>query len=135
MSSKVVVLLLAAAPVLADSPLPIDDGERIPVMTTVPEYPKEAVFDRIEGQVEVCFNVDREGRPMRIAVRSSTHRIFEKPSMQAVRESSYEPLHDGVALSGIKTCRTFRFFLDPVAIEDPTAVDDLVDSEAVGESR
>lgn len=96
-----------------------DSGERQPLQTVVPIYPKRARRDRLEGEVEVCFNVDRDGRTSRVTVRKSTHRIFEKPSTLAIRASSYRPLREGKKLSGIKTCRTFRFLLTPVAIEKP----------------
>jgi hypothetical protein len=46
-------------------------------------------------------------------VRKSTHRVFEKPSIRAVRASTYEPLPEGVELPVIKACRTFRFTLQP----------------------
>ncbi len=95
-------------------------AERVPLHTVVPVYPKRALQDRLQGDVEVCFDVDREGRTSRIAVRRSSHRIFEKPAIQAVRTSSYKPLATEEVMSGIKTCRTFRFRLDPVAIEDPS---------------
>ena len=99
---------------------PLDPaGDRVPLQTVVPIYPEKALRDRIQGEVEVCFNVDREGRTSRIAVRRSSHRMFEKPAILAVRASSYKPLEAHVVLTGIKTCRTFRFRLDPVAIEDP----------------
>lgn len=96
-----------------------DTGNRMPLLTVVPVYPERALADRIEGEVQVCFNVDREGRTSRIAVRRSSNRLFEKPAMRAIRGSSYAPLPQGEELSGIKTCRTFRFLLDPVAIEVP----------------
>ena len=96
-----------------------DSGERQPLQTVVPIYPKRARRDRLEGEVEVCFNVDRDGRTSRVAVRKSTHRVFEKPSTLAIRASSYRPLREGKKLSGIKTCRTFHFLLTPVAIEKP----------------
>ena len=96
-----------------------DTGNRMPLRTVVPVYPERALADRIEGEVQVCFNVDREGRTSRIAVRRSSNRLFEKPAMLAIRGSTYAPLPQGEILSGIKTCRTFRFLLDPVAIEVP----------------
>jgi TonB family protein len=99
-----------------------DSGDRKPLQTMVPVYPQRALEDRIQGEVEVCFNIDREGRTSRIAVRHSSNRIFEKPALLAVRASSYTPLPAGKPLSGIKTCRTFRFLLDPVAITDPSEV-------------
>jgi TonB family protein len=96
-----------------------DTGDRMPLQTMVPVYPERALADRIEGEVQVCFNVDHEGRTSRIAVRRSSNRLFEKPAMLAIRGSTYAPLSKGEELSGIKTCRTFRFLLDPVAIEVP----------------
>jgi len=96
------------------------DDERIPVRTVVPAYPELAQRERVEGDVQVCFNVDRDGRVRRPRVRTSTDRIFEKPAIRAARESSYKPLPEGERPSGIKTCRTFRFRLSPVAIEKPS---------------
>jgi TonB family protein len=94
-------------------------GDRKPLQTIVPVYPERALTDRVQGDVQVCFNIDREGRTSRVSVRESSHRMFEKPSVLAVRASSYVPLAENKILSGIKTCRIFRFRLDPVAIEDP----------------
>ena len=91
------------------------DGDRIPVNTVAPVYPAVARRDRVQGDVEVCFNVDREGRPFRIAVRTSTNRVFEKPSIRAVRASRYQPIADDAEVPVIKTCRTFRFRLESVA--------------------
>ena len=96
-----------------------DSTDRKPLQTMVPTYPEKARRERLTGEVEVCFNVDREGRTSRVAVRRSSHRVFEKPAILAVRSSTYQPLPDGRKLSGIKTCRTFRFQLTPVAIEQP----------------
>ena len=95
--------------------------ERIPSQTIVPKYPHKARRDRIEGEVEVCFEIDRKGRPRRIAVRNSTNRAFEKPSTKAVRASSFRPLEEGEDLQSIKSCRTFIFSLEPVEkeIESP----------------
>jgi len=86
---------------------------RIPLQTVAPEYPRKARRDRVEAQVEVCFEINREGRPRRIAVRNSTNRAFEKPSIKAVRASSFRPLNDDEELQSIKSCRTFIFSLEP----------------------
>ncbi len=133
-SSKICVLtmLLAAVTVLAEDDAYVahvrnDASERRPLQTMVPIYPERALRDRIQGEVEVCFDVDREGRVSRVAVRHSSNRLFEKPAMLAVRASSYMPVSEHKVLSGIKTCRTFRFLLDPVAIEDPGEA--LIDAE------
>jgi TonB family protein len=94
-----------------------DGGQRIPVNTVAPAYPASAQRERIEGDVQVCFNVDREGRPYRIAVRSSSNRVFEKPSIRAIRDSRYQPIPQGESVPAIKTCRTFRFRLEPAATD------------------
>jgi protein TonB len=88
--------------------------ERIPLQTLAPQYPPLARQMRLEGEVTVCFNVDRDGKPHRVKVRSSTNRIFEKAAKKAVRGSSYQPLKKDQEETGIKSCRTFRFSLPPV---------------------
>lgn len=94
------------------------DTDRMPLQTIVPDYPEIARRDRIEGNVQVCFNISRRGYARRIAVRHSTHRVFEKPAMKAVRKSTWQPLGSDVQISGIKACRTFRFSLVPVSQND-----------------
>ena len=123
-SCQLLVLLFCAASAAAEDDTDITHlldpgGDRVPLQTMAPVYPERAIRERLQGDVEVCFHVDRDGRTSRIAVRNSSNRIFEKPAIQAVRASSYEPLDENEALSNVKTCRIFRFRLDPVAIEDP----------------
>ena len=89
-------------------------SQRLPMNTVAPVYPSVARRDRVEGDVQVCFNVDREGRPYRIAVRSSTNRVFERPAIRAVRASRYYAIPDDEEVPGIKTCRTFRFRLESI---------------------
>jgi TonB family protein len=115
------LLLLALLPTMAlatDDPvikhLADQSNERVPTSTVAPAYPELARRDRVEGDVQVCFNVDRKGRPYRIAVRRSTNRIFEKPSIRAVRTSRYAPVPDENEVPAIKTCRTFQFRLESV---------------------
>lgn len=109
-----IVLLAASATAEQPRVTHLDDGshERVPVNTVAPAYPAIARRDRIEGDVQVCFNVDRQGRPYRIAVRKSSNRVFEKPAIRAVRASRYQPLPKGQDVPSIKTCRTFRFRLE-----------------------
>jgi len=90
---------------------------RIPSHTVAPEYPREARRDRVEGEVQVCFEVDRKGRTRRIAVRTSTHRAFEKPSIKAVRASTFWPVGKDEPLPVMKSCRTFIFSLEPLEAE------------------
>jgi TonB family protein len=114
--------LLVAALLLAGMAV-ADDGERKPVKTVVPVYPEKARSQRVEGDVQVCFVVDRQGRVHRARVRTSTNRVFEKPAIRAARASAYEPVPDDEPVPAIKTCRTFRFRLNPVAVERPGAAE------------
>ena len=114
-----IVLLFNPTKAIGDeSPVIKDDIDRVPVYTVMPDYPPVARRDRIEGEVQVCFEISRSGKTRRIAVRRSTNRLFEKAAIRAVRASTYVPLSKDAALSGIKACRTFRFTLEPV---DPPA--------------
>lgn len=90
------------------------DTKRLPVHTVAPKYPRKARRDRIEGEVQVCFDVDRKGRTRRIAVRHSTNRAFESPSIRAVRASTFRPLKKDQPLQVVKSCRIFQFSLQPV---------------------
>ena len=117
-TSSLVVLVTVMLGTMAsgnDSVEKIDsDTNRVPLVTIVPEYPADARRDRIQGEVQVCFTITSDGYPRRIAVRSSSTRLFEKPAMIAVRKSTWVRLDDDEEMSGIKACRTFRFSLVPV---------------------
>lgn len=91
--------------------------ERTPVITEFPRYPYVARRDRIEGEVTVCFTVNRRGEVVRPSIRKSSHRVFRRPALKAIRRSTFEPLTPDDELTGIKTCRTYRFRLDPVVAD------------------
>lgn len=93
-------------------------SDRAPTVTAVPQYPRIARRDRIEGEATVCYLIDAKGRIVRPSVRRSSHRMFSKTALRAIKQSSYEPLKPDQEMSRVKTCRTFRFLLDPVAIEE-----------------
>lgn len=93
-------------------------SDRTPSVTAAPQYPELARRDRIEGEATVCYTIDRDGAIHRPAVRKSSDKMFARPALKAIRQSSYEPLKPGQKLSVVKTCRTFRFLLTPVAIEE-----------------
>ncbi len=90
--------------------------ERNPAITAFPKYPSIARRDRMEGETTVCFTVNARGQIIRPGVRSSSHKIFEKPALEAIRASTFEPLKPGQTKSLLKTCRIFRFRLDPVSV-------------------
>jgi hypothetical protein len=44
--------------------------------------------------------------------------MFAKPALKAIKKSSYEPLRSDQEATVARSCRTFRFLLKPVAIEE-----------------
>lgn len=56
-----------------------------------PDYPFAAVKEGTEGQVVVEFVVDETGRVSNPFVVSSTHEVFEQPSLRAVLKWRFEP--------------------------------------------
>ncbi len=85
--------------------------------TVVPVYPEKARLARVEGEVEVCFHIRRDGTTKSVAVRRSSNRVFEGPARDAVKASTFVPLKPDVKVPDIKNCRTFRFTLERVAVE------------------
>ena len=111
----VIALLAIACGARGEEVEPVDtDYDRIPMITVMPEYPDKARRERVEGEVQVCFDISREGFPRRVALRRSTHRYFEKPARDAVRRSTWQPIPHPQTVPNIKACRTFRFKLVPV---------------------
>lgn len=115
-----VVLLPLALPALADRESLkirhfIDTAtDRVPAVTAFPKYPSIARRDRIEGEATVCFKVRTDGRISRPVVTYATHKIFSKPALRAIKKSTFEPLAPGQILARARTCRTYRFRLDPI---------------------
>ena len=92
--------------------------DRIPLLTAFPTYPSIARRDRIEGHATVCFKITQDGRITRASLKEASHRIFRRPSIRAIKKSSFEPLGPGQVLATAKTCRTYRFRLSPVLAEN-----------------
>lgn len=92
---------------------------RQPLVTPFPRYPEIARRDRIEGEATVCFTLDKRGHVKRPTIESYTHRIFRRPVLRAIKKSTFEPLQPGQVVAREKSCRTYRFKLDPV-IENKT---------------
>jgi TonB family protein len=92
--------------------------DRQPERTAFPKYPSIARRDRIEGEATVCFDINSRGEVKRASVKTYTHKIFKKPALRAIRKSSFEALLPGQTLARTKTCRTYRFRLDPILAEE-----------------
>jgi len=88
--------------------------DRTPALTAFPRYPSIARRDRIEGEATVCFKIRADGKISRPVVTDRTHKIFAKPALRAIKKSTFEPLGPGQILATARTCRIYRFRLDPV---------------------
>jgi TonB family protein len=95
--------------------------DRVPALTAFPTYPSVARRDRIEGEAIVCFKIKTNGKISRASVRESTHKIFSRPSLRAIKKSTFEPLGPGQIQASAKTCRTYRFRLDPIVVDVESA--------------
>jgi len=87
---------------------------RTPAITAFPSYPRIARRDRIEGHAVVCFKITFDGRIRSIRVKNYTNRIFRRPAIRAIKASSFEPLRPHETFSTVRSCRTYRFRLEPV---------------------
>jgi TonB family protein len=91
-------------------------NDRTPLITAFPGYPRIARRDRIEGNAIVCFKIGLDGVIRSIRVKSYSDRIFRRPVIRAIKASSFEPLLPHEIYSTSRTCRTYRFRLEPVVL-------------------
>lgn len=76
----------------------ISEVDRIPrpIFRVAPVFPYEMKQAGISGSVQLLFVCGADGKVKRISVRSSSHREFEQPAMQAIRGWRFEPgMKDG----------------------------------------
>jgi TonB family protein len=110
-------------------------NDRTPLITAFPSYPRIARRDRIQGNTVVCFKIDIDGRIHSIRVKSYTDRIFRRPALRAIKASSFESLQPHEIYSTARTCRTYRFRLEPeVAIAENLSEDGACFARANGRS-
>ena len=90
------------------------DGELLPIVTVAPSYPPAAAERGLEGYVVVTYTVTQTGSVRDVVVTESTHRLFEKPAVEAAYKYKYRPrVVDGqpVVVHGVS--QRVRFGLDP----------------------
>ena len=92
--------------------------DRVPLLTAFPTYPSIARRDRIQGEATVCFMIKADGRIIRAKLKETTHRIFRKPALRAIKKSTFEPLGPNQVLAMARTCRTYRFRLEPILVDN-----------------
>ncbi len=76
----------------------VSELDRVPtaVSRPPPVYPYSMRRNRISGSVTLLFVIDETGRVRDARVEDSTHREFERPALDAVRQWRFEPgVRDG----------------------------------------
>lgn len=76
-----------------------------------PLYPQSLVGSKVEGQVELIFDVDPRGYAQNVKVLSSSNPAFDKESIASVQTWRYLPkMKNGMAVvdSGVKVTLTFK---------------------------
>lgn len=77
-----------------------------------PVYPTRALEQGVTGQVVVCFSVDELGLVDDVNVLDSSNKIFNQPTIDAVRGSLFTAAKiDGESVSSI-ACRVFKYWYD-----------------------
>lgn len=90
-------LALAKKTVSKPAALPGDRPEPILTNDIVPVYPKQALNNEWEGQVEVSVEVDATGKPIRVSVISSSgHPILDQAFVRTIQELyTFKPKREG----------------------------------------
>lgn len=86
------------------------NGPLVNVFKVQPTYPLPAVRRELEGYATVQFDVTEAGTVSNVVVIESTHRLFEKPAIEAAYRFRYKPqVVDGVPQITRGLLYRFRF--------------------------
>lgn len=95
------------------APTGIPDGAALAMVRVMPTYPIGAINQGIEGHVDVEFTISALGTVVDPVVVDSTHRIFERPALEAASKFKYRPrVIDGAAVAVTGVRYRFVFELD-----------------------
>ncbi len=68
-----------------------NDGALVSMVKGQPNYPMRAITQDLEGFVVVMYDVNEMGVVENVVVIQSSHKIFEKPSIDAAKRFRYKP--------------------------------------------
>jgi TonB family protein len=91
--------------------IPIDHSARLLPPLRLPRYPRDAVFQRAEGEVVVQFVVGAQGAVVNgtILVLSATDRAFIDPVIDVLQEYRFQPASSGGCVIPILVQQPFKF--------------------------
>lgn len=81
-------------PVICEPPVPASSARRVPpklIKREEPEYPYALRRFRLEGRVQIEFEVDTAGRVQNPVISQSNNPAFDEPAIEALRASKFEP--------------------------------------------
>jgi hypothetical protein len=85
----------------------------LPLVTSTPRYPIEAIRAARQGRVVTCFLVDAAGSITDPEIIELSHESFREPVLTALTRSRYEPRQSGSEPR--PSCRSYTFTLDRLA--------------------
>lgn len=84
---------------IGDGSVFIADGEYLPIVRVMPQYPARAAEKGLEGYVIVEFSVTPVGSTVNVIVIESSNRLFERNAVRAAERFKYKPrVVDGEAV-------------------------------------
>lgn len=69
----------------------LSDRDPLPLVRVEPQYPPQARQRKLEGWVQVRFTISTGGAVEGAQVVRSSHKVFERPALQAVAKWKYQP--------------------------------------------
>lgn len=89
------------------------DGDVMPIVKIMPQYPAAALRRELEGYVVVTFTVTRTGTVADVEVEESSAPIFERAAIDAAYKFRYRPrVINGEAVEVFGVRNRFSFELD-----------------------
>jgi hypothetical protein len=90
----------------------------LPLVTSTPRYPIQAIREARQGRVVTCFLVDAAGSITNPEIIELSHEVFREPVIVALSRSRYEPRRSGS--DPRPSCRSYTFNLDELAQHEIT---------------
>jgi len=91
----------------------LTDGDLLLMVAVAPSYPMTGITQQLEGHVVVEYTVTRHGTVSGAIVVESSHALFEKPALEAIRKFKYRPrVVNGEPVDVPGQVQRIRFVLD-----------------------
>ena len=104
----------SATPSNAPTPNTAEPAKASPVVRIEPRYPLSAVQNRVEGSVQLQFNVTSNGKTSDIQIiHAQPEGVFEAEAIRAIERWRYQPSKEAAANLGLTVQLDFALDYDP----------------------